>query len=153
MSFWDWAVKTYARPGVAEACLELQDRHAQSVLYLLWAAWAAGAGRALTPSHLAAGAKLAARWDEAAIRPLREIRRRLKPPFPGLEETAKSALREQIKAVELKAERVLIDALEALAPAAAGAPLLAAQALAAAGAAWPSPAPRPAIETLAQKLA
>jgi uncharacterized protein (TIGR02444 family) len=39
--FWEWALDAYARPGVAEACLELQDVHGQNVPLLLWAAWAA----------------------------------------------------------------------------------------------------------------
>ena len=58
MTFWPWALQAYARDGAAEACLQMQDRHGQSVPYLLWAAWAAQTGRALTGAQLRAGASM-----------------------------------------------------------------------------------------------
>ena len=45
MSFWDWAVEAYGRPGVDGLCIEAQDQHGQSVPYLLWAAWLDAEGR------------------------------------------------------------------------------------------------------------
>ncbi len=42
---WTWACAAYAAPGVAEACLSLQDYHEQNVPLLLWAAWTAATGR------------------------------------------------------------------------------------------------------------
>ena len=41
MGLWDWAVAAYGRPGVAPACLDLQDRFEQNVPLLLAAAWSA----------------------------------------------------------------------------------------------------------------
>ena len=38
MSLWDWALEVYARPGVPDTCLVLQDDHGQNTSYLLWAA-------------------------------------------------------------------------------------------------------------------
>jgi uncharacterized protein (TIGR02444 family) len=150
--FWTWAVKAYGRPGAAEASLALQDQYGQSVPYLLWAAWAAETGRPLDAARLAEGADLAALCHRAAIDPLREVRRALKPPFEGVDEQAKTALREQVKAVELAAERVLMEALEALAPASSGAPLPRLSSLEAAVSAWSAPAPAQEIHTLALKL-
>lgn len=146
MSFWDWALEAYARPGVARACLELQDRHGQSAPYLLWAAWAALNGRTLTGVQLAAGADLARTWEEIAVGPLRQVRRRLKAPVGGIDgETA----REQVKAAELEAERALMRALEAMTPS-AGEAILLASALQQAAEAWgPQPAPH-ALHDLAQ---
>ena len=42
---WTWAVAAYEAPGVAEACLSLQDHNEQNVPLLLWAAWVAVTGR------------------------------------------------------------------------------------------------------------
>ena len=49
---WDWTLAAYAQPGVADACLRLQDQHGQNTSLLLWAVWAEAAdadqlGRAL----------------------------------------------------------------------------------------------------------
>jgi uncharacterized protein (TIGR02444 family) len=152
MRFWTWALEAYARPGAAEACLDLQDRHGQSVPYLLWAAWAAQAGRPLDRPTLEAGADLAGRWEAAAVGPLRAARRTMKPEVPGMADVAREALRAEVKALELRAERLLIETLEALSPAAGPAVLPLKPALAAAAAVWPAEASATALDRLAQTL-
>ncbi len=149
--FWAWALEAYARPGVAEACLELQDAFGQSVPFLLWAAWAAKVGRGPGPARLAAGADLAARWEAAATGPLRAARRGLKASTPGVADAAREVLRAEVKALELKSERLLMETLEGLAPAQAPSDDLG-EALTAAVRAWPRPAPKSALERLAQTL-
>ncbi len=103
--FWDWAVAAYARPGVAELCLDLQDSHNQNVPLLLWAIWRGG--------DAAAALALARQWEDEVVGPLRQARRNLKP-YGRFE-----ALRERVKAVELEAERTLMAELERLAGAVA----------------------------------
>ena len=110
MSLWDWALEAYSRIGVADACLALQDEHGQNTSYLLWAVWAEGPDAAA----LAEGRDLAMRWDETALKPLREVRRALKPALAGVGDRAREGLREDVKAAELRAERVLMDSLEAI---------------------------------------
>lgn len=132
MTFWTWALEAYARPGAAQACLTLQDDHGQCVPYLLWAAWAAGEGRPLDGPTLQAGAALAADWEAAAVGPLRAARRAMKREVQGMADGAREALRAEVKALELQAERLLIDTLAALAPEAGGPALPLAPALAAA---------------------
>jgi uncharacterized protein (TIGR02444 family) len=152
MRFWTWALEAYARPGAAQACLELQDRHGQNIPYLLWAAWAASEGRPLDRATLEAGAGLAARWEAAAVGPLRAARRAMKPEVPGMADLAREALRAEVKALELQAEQLLIEALEALPPAAGSEDLRLKPALLAATAAWPARASEEALEQLAQTL-
>ena len=43
--FWQFSGAVYAHPGVAEACLDLQDRHGLDVNLLLFCAWAGVQGR------------------------------------------------------------------------------------------------------------
>ena len=150
--FWTWALRAYARPGVAEACIDLQDRHGQNVPYLLWAAWTACEGRPLAPATLAAAADLATRWEAAAVAPLRTVRRELKPSMPGVSDEARETLRGEVKALELKAERILMTGLEALAPPSTGAGLPLNPALAVAVSAWANKASSQALDRLAQTL-
>ncbi len=148
MRLWDWAVTAYARQPVADACLNLQDAHGQNVPYLLWAAWMAEEGR---EADLAAAARLMRAWDAEIGAPLRGVRRALKPPRPPVDEAAKEALREAVKAVELRGERVLLESLEALAGP-PGAPLPVLEGLRAAAEASGDPPRRAALENLAAAL-
>ncbi|HWE44760.1 MAG TPA: TIGR02444 family protein [Caulobacteraceae bacterium] len=152
MRVWDWASAAYAREGVEAACLDLQDGYDQSIPYLLWAAWAAATGRLLDAEALEFGSETARVWDNAAVEPLRVIRRRLKKPIPDMGDTAREILRVQVKAAELTAERLLLEDLETLAPPQNGQPLPLAQALVAAAKAWSSVTPRAQLETLASAL-
>jgi len=113
--FWDWAVAVYERPGVAEACLRLQDAHGQCVPLLLWAAWSGE-----TQTSVAAEAASQARSWLEIIEPLRAVRRRLKTPVSRDDEKARLPLRERVKATELAAEQALMTGLEALVPGRAG---------------------------------
>jgi len=116
MSLWDWTLAAYARPGVPEACLELQDRFGRNTSFLLWAAWAGGQGRAPDEAGLAEAAIVARAWEAEVLGPLREVRRQLKPARPPVDDAVREGLREEVKVAELRAERVLMETLEALIP-------------------------------------
>jgi uncharacterized protein (TIGR02444 family) len=107
---WDWVLAAYERPGVPETCLKLQDEHGQNTSLLLWAIRARpAAGAALDRAAAAARA-----WDETVLHPLRAARRQLKAPCPPVEDLAREGLRADVKAAELRAERVLVETLERL---------------------------------------
>ena len=148
MGLWNWAVDTYGRSGVTEAALALQDDHGQNVPLLLWAAFA----RTTDPEALGAAAALARTWETTAIRPLRGARRALKAPLPPTPDAAREALRAQVKATELAAERCLLEALETIDP--GRAPLASlSDALEAAGRAWDPRLDPGALARLASTLA
>jgi len=146
MNIWDWALEAYGRPGVPQACLALQDEHGQNTCLLLWAVWA----EARDPDLLARAAALTRTWEAEAIGPLRAVRRGLKAPAAGVPDGARERLLEDVKAVELHAERVLLEALADLGGRFGGAPAL--QALEAASAAWGTAASREALAALAAAL-
>jgi uncharacterized protein (TIGR02444 family) len=143
---WEWALAAYARPGVPDACLALQDVHGQNTSLLLWAIQAGQ----VDPEVLARGAALARAWDAAALHPLRAARRALKPALPPVDDTRRLAIRADIQSLELVAERLLLETLEALAPPGSAAPV---EALAAAVRAWEKPAPTEAQAALVDALA
>jgi uncharacterized protein (TIGR02444 family) len=150
--FWDWALRAYERPGVAQACLDLQDDHGQCTPYLLWAAWASQSGFALNDVILGQGADLARRFEPAIITPIRIVRRDLKFTFDGVEEGAREALRAQVKALELATEQTLMLSLEALTPKGPSALIPIDAALEQATALWAPPAPKNALLALSQHL-
>ncbi|MFZ5717919.1 MAG: TIGR02444 family protein [Pseudomonadota bacterium] len=146
MSIWEWALEAYSRPGVPEACLRLQDEYGQNTSLLLWAVH----DEVRDPQLLAHAAEAARAWDRTALVPLRDVRRGLKAPLPPFEDEARLALREEVKGLELAAERLLLETFDRLSAGRGGAPAL--EALTAASAAWGRPAPANALAELAAAL-
>ena len=146
MSFWDWALAAYDRPGVPEACLTLQDEHGFNTALLLWAVWA-------NPDRetLANGVQTTVLWDETVLWPLRNVRRALKGHRPPFADGPREGLREDVKAAELRAERTLMETLEGFSGPAATPDPTGAQTRAAMT--WRGQAPAEALERLARALA
>ena len=149
---WTWACAAYAAPGVAEACLSLQDYHEQNVPLLLWAAWTAATGRRPDEETIEAACDTARAWDSVVVAPLRSVRRTLKAPVPDIDDGPREAVRNRIKALELEAEKHLLEALEALAPEHTGPARPTVDALVATARVWASVTPRPALIRLADAL-
>ena len=142
MRLWDFAVAIHAEPGVDAGLLDLQDNHGQCVSYLLWAVWTARMGRPVSQAQRASAAELARAWESEVGGPLRAARRNLKRSRPPMSDEAREALRSQVKAVEMDAERALIEALEATTSAGSGSGAAdVAERLGAAMAAWSPTAP------------
>lgn len=116
-ALWPFSLDVYGRTGVEAALLELQDVYGQSVPYLLWAMWLAGSGRPADAQTLAAGAALARSWQDVAVSPLRDIRRRLKGRPSPVQTQARRRLRQGVASLELEAERMLARMLEDASPA------------------------------------
>ncbi|MFA4939817.1 TIGR02444 family protein [Brevundimonas sp.] len=152
MRLWDWAVTAYAAPGVGEACLALQDNSEQNVPVLLWSAWVAVTGRKPDAETIEAACDTARAWDSVVVAPLRSVRRTLKAPIPDIDDGPREAVRNRIKALELEAERHLLEALDALAPEPSGPARPAIEALIATARVWASVTPRPALIRLADAL-
>lgn len=106
-----YAAALYARPGVAAACLTLQDELGADVNLLLSACWLAARGRHLEPPEAEVLRVLAAAWQEPVLAPLRAARRAMKPLLAGLEgspEAARAAsLRHELAALELELEQLV----------------------------------------------
>ena len=117
--FWRFSVKFYAVPGVAPACIELQDRAGVDVNVLFFLLWNATEHRALSQPEVAEIERKIGAWREAAVVPLRNVRRALKTPPPVMKPDEAEGFRTRSKAVELEAERLQQEALYALAQAGA----------------------------------
>ncbi|MBB2963335.1 TIGR02444 family protein [Methylobacterium sp. R2-1] len=119
-ALWDFSLRLYGRPGVAPACLPLQDEAGADVNLLMFLLWCAVTDRPLDAAAVAAADARIAPWRAAVIEPLRTVRRALK--VAPLAEFGSEAYRARIKAVELEAERLVQDTLFRAAPL-PGAPL------------------------------
>ena len=146
MVIWDWVLAAYGRPGVPAATLALQDLHGQNTSYLLWAVHA----RTTDTDLLARAAAVARTWDQAALVPLREVRRALKPPLAPFPDSQREAFREAVKALELASEKLLMETLDGLSHERDDAAVL--DVLHAASQAWGHPAPDDALAVLAAAL-
>lgn len=110
--FWRFSLAVYDKPGVPEICIDLQDRHGVDVnilLYLLFRARDAVALGRNDIERLDAGL---APWRTRIVHPLRHVRRALKEgEFADLARDD-DALRSQVKATELQAEKLQQRMLE-----------------------------------------
>ncbi|CRN03971.1 hypothetical protein [Pseudomonas sp. 34 E 7] len=109
---WSFALSTYARPGVEAACLRLQEQGAD-VCLLLCGAWLEQRGVARLPERVVALQQLARPWRMHVVEPLRAVRVQWRAM--AQQDAHLAELREQVKALELEAERALLMRLEALA--------------------------------------
>ncbi len=101
--FWQFSGTVYGRPGVAEACLDLQDRHGLDVNLLLFCAWAGTRGRVLDGGDLGLLRSASRPWHDEVVAPLRAARRWLKQQV-AVPEDLGEAFREEVKGLELQAE-------------------------------------------------
>src|SRR6476646_4741300 len=77
--FWNFSLEIYSGAGVAEACLDLQDRRGCDVNVLLFCCWLGASGRPpLTADRLRAILKVSDVWQAEIVRPLRQVRQLLK---------------------------------------------------------------------------
>lgn len=113
-NLWDFSLRQYARAGVADACLRLQDEHGVNVNVLLWCLWLGQRGLTLDAARLRSAQKRIHAWDEHYVVPLRQLRRRMKAEF-GMADSGIEQVRSQIKQAELLAEKQLQSLLEVLA--------------------------------------
>jgi uncharacterized protein (TIGR02444 family) len=114
-NFWDFSLKTYAQPGVADALLTMQNSHDADVNMLLYCAWHAASGRGeLLPEHIARLDVRIEPWRTAIIMELRDLRELIKndavfTQLPGSRQT-----RGKVLEAELAGEQVAQQLLESL---------------------------------------
>jgi uncharacterized protein (TIGR02444 family) len=105
--FWDFSVTLYGKPGVAPACLVLQDRHELDVNALMFCLWLGASGRGPVPKErLAAAFDAVGKWHAQVVRTLRPLRRRLKFGFDPVKSELVQGLRARIQKIEVDAEHV-----------------------------------------------
>ena len=113
--FWDYSLRFYTDPEAQAACLDLQDRSGADVIIVLYALYRASKGDQLDVGSLRQADQAVASWRGEVVRPLRQLRRALKPNPHPLSAADQSRLRDGIKKLELEAEQVQQYYLQGLA--------------------------------------
>lgn len=109
---WEFMLRVYAQPGVAPACLRLQDVCGVDIPLFLAVLYAAKSGANLNADRIRMLNHQCSGWRRTVVSPLRSIRIEMKShPWMPLG-TRVSRLRENIKSLELAAERIQVDFLE-----------------------------------------
>jgi uncharacterized protein (TIGR02444 family) len=105
--FWEYSLRLYARPGVQQACLQLQDEFDLDVNIVLFCAWtgAEGPGQ-LHAEELQRCIAQGGVWQHEVVKPLRSIRRRLKTELLGASPELSAAFRPGVQSLEIEAEHV-----------------------------------------------
>lgn len=105
-SFWRFSLRTYRAPGVAEACLALQDGCGADVNLLLYCCWTGLIGRRLSARAVRSARAAVARWQSEVVSPLRRSRRAIRKGHRGVTGEWAEQLRKRIGTAELDAEYV-----------------------------------------------
>lgn len=115
-NFWDFSVRHYAKPGVAGACLALQDKCGLDVNLVLFSIWYGRNTGELSQSQLDRVMDFSELWATSVVKPLRQTRRWIKQsreecavPPDRLEK-----FRSKVKQLELEAEHLQQDQLQQL---------------------------------------
>jgi uncharacterized protein (TIGR02444 family) len=105
--FWDYSLGIYAKSGVADACIALQDDFGLDVNILLACLWfsAQGPGR-LESEQIRECVGRTRGWQDKVVKLLRAARRYSKAQPAELPESLRGEFRPRLQAVELDAEHV-----------------------------------------------
>lgn len=108
-AFWSFSTGLYAKPGVEAALLALQDVDGLEVNLVLFCLFAGQRGQSLDGPSIAAIQGIGHIWGREVVEPLRAARRQLKPLASGNGTAA--GLRDEVKRLELAAEKAMQAAL------------------------------------------
>lgn len=101
--FWQWALKRWSQPGLADALLPLQDQHGCVVLELLLLAWLDTQNLKLSQFGFDGLERAAASWNAEVVLPLRAVR------VGWRDRPDMAAPRKRLQQLELAAERALAE--------------------------------------------
>jgi len=116
-NFWVFSNRIYEREVVQQACLQLQNMHDLDVNMLLFCCWSGMVHGEFGAALFEQAQQVSSVWRRHLVHPLREARTWMKTDLASAgfkNDPSYQALREEIKAIELKAERLQQLELERL---------------------------------------
>ena len=116
-SFWNFSIDFYAKDGVSNAFLSLQEKYHADVNLLLFCMWYGLKYGSLPEDIYCAVHEYSSIWRRNVVQPLRGGRtwmKQCRSVYTGIDSAQYDELRQQIKRVELEAERLQQQFMEAL---------------------------------------
>ncbi|MFT7224312.1 MAG: hypothetical protein ACI82Z_001869 [Cellvibrionaceae bacterium] len=114
-NLWDFACSYYRQPQIESACLHLQDRRGWNVPLILFCCWASSRYGALSIEQIQHAKDIAHAFSACTTEPLRQVRQQMKTTDTkqwAIDSAGWEILRQGIKNLELRSERILLEALE-----------------------------------------
>jgi len=116
-AFWSFSLKLYSRSGIAKWLLQLQDEHGADVNMVLFCCWCGKEGRVpLGDAFFLQTDRDLHEWRVEVVETLRRVRRRLKGQVVGVPGRLTDPLREEVKRLEVEAERISQSVIASRAP-------------------------------------
>lgn len=104
---WNFTTRAHQRPGVHEACLDLQVNHHIDVNFLFWCCWVGAVGAPpLDGAQMESAMDAVGQWQKEIVKPVWKARWKLKPVYGEFPEDLTEPLRRQLIAAELDAEHI-----------------------------------------------
>ncbi len=120
-AFWEFSLSLYNRTGVADRLIKLQDEQGAYVNMVLFCCWCGKEGRMpLGETVFQEADRYLHKWRVEVVENLRGVRRKLKVGVVGVSRGLSDPLRDELKRLEIEAERVSQFVLASLAPNASG---------------------------------
>lgn len=117
VKIWPYVCQLYSKPNISQACLQLQDDYQFNIPLLLFCCWSARQYGVIDQLTLKECQEFCDTLTTEVVEPLRQVRRSMKYRFEEewpITETSWFDMREQIKAQELAAERLVLEGMERL---------------------------------------
>lgn len=113
-NFWEFSLNLYSSSEISAACLDLQNQYGIDVNLLLLCCWSGACVGELSEESLSQALTYSKQWREQVVSPLRQTRRWMKSnmPIDQSQQIGFLEVRDEIKAVELRAEKHQQSVLE-----------------------------------------
>lgn len=113
-NFWEFSLDLYSSTEISTACLDLQNKYGIDVNLLLLCCWSGACVGELSEESLSQALNYSKQWREQVVSPLRQTRRWMKSnmPIDQSQQIGFHEVRDEIKAVELRAEKHQQSVLE-----------------------------------------
>lgn len=109
---WTFMLEFYALPGVAPACLRLQDTYEADIPIFLAVLRFNALGGKLDAEQIRTIDRECRKWRDTVIKPLRSIRKAMKVDWNQTIAARAMKLRDDVKATELRAEQIEVHMLD-----------------------------------------
>jgi uncharacterized protein (TIGR02444 family) len=105
--FWSFSLEFYARPGISERLIDLQDRFGVDANVVMFCCWCGVSGRPpIDEAQLREAMAQTGVWQSDVVQRLRSLRRDMKAGIDGVSLSDSNPVREEIKRLEIECERI-----------------------------------------------